>query len=277
MKAGLKMYGDRATEAIMKELLQLHERRVMQPIDPTKMSASEKWSALSYLMFVKEKRNGVIKGCGCADSRKQRAYMTKEESSSPTVTTESVFITATIDAYERRDVATVDLPGAFMQADMDDVVYMRLEGIMVKLLLKIDKALYAPFVCKEKGKDVIYVQLVKALYGTLKAAMLFWKKLTKTLVGWGFEVNPYDWCVANKMINGNQCTIAWHVDDLKISHKEEKVVSDVIEKLQGEFGKEAPLTVNRGKNPRLSRYDPRFLRRRQSQSPDGGLYQRDVG
>jgi Reverse transcriptase (RNA-dependent DNA polymerase) len=247
MKAGLKIYGDRAKEAVMKELLQLHERKVMQPMDASKMSAHDKWSALSYLMFVKEKRSGVIKGRGCADGRKQRGYITKEESSLPTVMTESVFITGTIDALERRDVATVDLPGAFMQADMDDIIYMRLEGIMVELLLEIDHALYAPFVCKEKGKDVIYVQLIKALYGTLKAAMLFWKKLTETLVGWGFEVNPYDWCVANKIVNGSQCTIVWHVDDLKISHKDEKVVSDVIKQLQGEFGKEAPLTVNRGK------------------------------
>jgi hypothetical protein len=62
------------------------------------------------------------------------------------------------------------------------------------------------------------VKLLKALYGTLQAAMLFWKDLTKNLEEWGFEINPYDWCVANKMIDGKQCTIVWHVDDLKISH-----------------------------------------------------------
>jgi hypothetical protein len=133
-----------------------------------------------------------------------------------------------------------------MQADMDDVVYMRLGGVMVDLLIEID-ASYAEFVTLEKGKRVIYVQLVKALYGTLKAAMLFWKKLTGVLESWGFVVNPYDRCVANKMVNGKQCTIVWHVDDLKISHEDPAVVSGVIDQLSGEFGKEAPLTVNRGK------------------------------
>jgi hypothetical protein len=49
------------------------------------------------------------------------------------------------------------------------------------------------------------------------------------------------------MINGKQCTILWHVDDLKISHVDEDVVTDVINKLSAEFGKEAPLTINRGK------------------------------
>jgi hypothetical protein len=73
--------------------------------------------------------------------------------------------------------------------------------------------------------------LRKALYGTLRASLLFWKLLTKRLTSWGFEVNPYDWCVANKVINEKQCTILWHVDDLKISHVDPAMVTDVIDRL----------------------------------------------
>ena len=94
---------------------------------------------------------------------------------------------------------------------------------------------------------VLYVQLIKALYGMLKAALLFWKRLRSQLVKWGFELNPYDSCVANKMINGKQCTILWHVDYLKISHVDADVVTDIIKLLENEFGKEVPLTVTRGK------------------------------
>jgi hypothetical protein len=53
--------------------------------------------------------------------------------------------------------------------------------------------------------------------------------------------------VANKTINGKQCTILWHVDDLKISHVNPEVVTSVIDDLSSVFGVEAPLTVNRGK------------------------------
>ena len=81
----------------------------------------------------------------------------------------------------------------------------------------------------------------------LRAALLFWKKLTAQLQEWGFEINKYDQCVANKMIRGKQCTIIWHVDDLKISHVDTTVVSEVIKKISGVFGIEAPLTINRGK------------------------------
>jgi hypothetical protein len=91
---------------------------------------------------------------------------------------------------------------------------------------------------------VLYVELKKALYGTLRAALLFWQRLTKQLKEWGFETNPYDWCVANKTINGKQCTIVWHVDNLKISHVETSVVlGDIIEDLDSVFGNEVPLTI----------------------------------
>jgi hypothetical protein len=92
-----------------------------------------------------------------------------------------------------------------------------------------------------------YIRLLKALHGTLRAARLFWKMPSEQLIEWGFEINPYDWCVANKVIDGKQCTVRWHVDGLKISHQDKRVVTSLIEDLKSVFGKEAPLTVTRGK------------------------------
>lgn len=94
---------------------------------------------------------------------------------------------------------------------------------------------------------MLYVELRKALYGTLKAALLFWKRLTKELKKWGFKINAYDSCVMNKIIDGKQCTILWHVDNLKISHANPNVVTNVNKMLKHEFGVEAPLTKTRGK------------------------------
>lgn len=247
LKSGLKEFGEDGVNAVLKELQQLHDRKVLEPKNPDLMSQEEKKDALQYLMFLKKKRSGVIKGRGCADGRKQRLYTPKEEASSPTVAIESVMLSCVIDAMEARDVATVDIPGAFMQADMDDVVHMKLEGKMAELLVRIDPKLYRKHIQIHRGKQVLYVELKKALYGTLKAALLFWKKLTSTLESWGFTANPYDSCVVNKDIDGSQCTILWHVDDLKISHSDPNVVTSVVKQLEQEFGKEAPLTVTRGK------------------------------
>jgi Reverse transcriptase (RNA-dependent DNA polymerase) len=118
---------------------------------------------------------------------------------------------------------------------------------MVDLLLEIDPNQYKDYVVHRNNKKFLYVKLKKALYGTLKAALLFWKRLSKQLESWGFSLNPYDSCVANKDINGKQCTVLWHVDDLKISHEDHNVVSQVLQLIEAEFAKEAPLTITRGK------------------------------
>lgn len=56
-----------------------------------------------------------MKGCGFADGRPQRIYTTKIESSSHMETLAGTMMTCVIDAYEGKDVATVDPPGAFLQ------------------------------------------------------------------------------------------------------------------------------------------------------------------
>ena len=73
----------------------------MTPIDKYGLTPEERKGTLRYLMFLKEKRCGTIKGRGCADGRSQRGYMTKEETSSPTVATEALILTCVIDAIEK--------------------------------------------------------------------------------------------------------------------------------------------------------------------------------
>ena len=91
------------------------------------------------------------------------------------------------------------------------------------------------------------------MYGTVQVSLLFWKKLSGILKEWGFELNTYDRCVANQMVNWKQCTILWHVDGLKISHTDDKVLhaddkvtNNIINKLSKQFSKEKPLSITRG-------------------------------
>jgi hypothetical protein len=201
-------------------------------------------------MYLKEKLDGTIKARGCADGRPQRLYTPKSETSSPTVSLTGLMLTCMIDAKEERDVATLDIGGAFLQAkypENEKDVHVILEGRMAELLAKISPETYEEYVHHRRGQAYIYCKINVALYGTLKAALLFWKKLSKSLEARGFVINEYDWCVANKMINGTQCTIVWHVDDLKLSHIDPKVVDEIIASLQGEYGKISKMTVRRGK------------------------------
>ena len=75
------------------------------------------------------------------------------------------------------------------------------------------------------------------MYGCLKAALLWYELFASTLIKQGFQLNPYEPCVANKNVNGKQLTIVWYVDDLKISHVEEGVVRQTIKLLEKQFGK----------------------------------------
>ena len=81
-----------------------------------------------------------------------------------------------VDAHEGQTVKIVDVPGAFMHADQDDLVHVRFTGEMVDKLIEIDEEMYAPYVTWEGRQKVMYVELLKALYGTIKAAILFGRR-----------------------------------------------------------------------------------------------------
>ena len=248
MKAGIKLWGEDGVRAIVKAMKQFNDRKVVTPMLPQEVTPEVKAKALGYLMFLKMKRSGDIKGRGCADGRPQRVYMDKGATSSPTPNTESIFMTAMIEAMEQRDVATVDIPGAFLQTKASDGTIIKLQGTLVNNLIKIDEE-WAKYVVYEGRNKVptVYSTAIKALYGTVDAAKLFYDNLSNVLINQlGFKRNDYDPCVVNKQIKGHQCTIVWHVDDLKISHKDKDVVSWVIAELNKRYGDIMPVTEHRG-------------------------------
>ena len=79
------------------------------------------------------------------------------------------------------------------------------------------------------------MHLEKALYGMMKNALLFYYKLVADLRSIGFELNPYDPCIANKMVDEHQLTICWHVDDLLIGHKNPHTVTKILQWLQHRY------------------------------------------
>ena len=101
-----------------------------------------------------------------------------------------------------------------------------------------DPKLYAKCMLRGKnGEEKLYVKLDKSLYSYLRSALLFYCKLRGELESYGFVFNPYDPCVANKWVNGSHMTVAWYVDDLKISHVDEAEVQKLIDYLEMLYGK----------------------------------------
>lgn len=201
---------------------QLHDMSTFFPQDPKSLTTEEMRRVLLSLIFLKEKRNGDVKGRMCINGALQREYIRKENAASPMVATDSVFLTGAVDAYEGRDVAFCDLPGAFLHTLTDKKVIIILRGELCELMCMVNPKLYRKYVFKDKkGKPVLYIELYKSLYGLMRSALLFYKKLQKELKEYGFTMNPYDMCVGNKILPSIETiTVLWHVDDLKKSCKD---------------------------------------------------------
>ena len=116
-----------------------------------------------------------------ADGRKQREDEVKGKNASPTVKTESTFIVSTIDAKEERDAATTDFPNFFVQTPMpeNETVHMKLTGKPCKIVCMTAPEVHSPCATLENGEKALHVRLLKALCGTLKAALLAHQQLRK--------------------------------------------------------------------------------------------------
>ena len=104
------------------------------------------------------------------------------------------------------------------------------------MLVKIAPKVYSPYATtNKKDEKVLLVQCMNALYGSMVASLMFYKKLVSALKLYGFEYNPYDPCVANKVVEGKILTICHHVDDCKISHVSTSIVDETISLLKADF------------------------------------------
>ena len=117
LSKGLKIFGDKGMKASTKELDQLYRRNCFIPISISDMTVEERKKAQVALMFLTEKRDTSVKARMVFNGKPTREWLSREESASPTAATESVMLTSFIDAFEKRDVMTADIPNAFIQAE----------------------------------------------------------------------------------------------------------------------------------------------------------------
>ena len=116
---------------------------------------------------------------------------------------EGIFLTFLIAAYEGREVVSFDVPGAFLQAEMekDKFLLLKFRGEFVDMMCEVNEE-HTKNVILENGKKVLYMKIIRGIYGCIEASLQWYKCFTETLEQEGFTLNAYDRCVANKMING---------------------------------------------------------------------------
>jgi hypothetical protein len=134
-----------------------------------------------------------------------------------------------------------------------DMAFIKIRGILVDILVEIAPEAYKYYVSKDKkGNKQLLVQFQNTLYGTMVASLLYYRKFVKSLTDIYFTINPYDPCAANKIIEGKQMTICFHVDDCKLGHRKKTVMDRMIGYLRQEYESifedgSGAMTASRGK------------------------------
>ena len=89
---------------------------------------------------------------------------------------------------------------------------------------------------------MLYVCLKKALYGCLRAALIFYRKLRKEMTDYGLVTNNNNPCTTNKIVEGIPMTVTWYIDDPHISHKNHNRVTDLLTHLEKLYGEKFPVS-----------------------------------
>jgi hypothetical protein len=246
VKKALKNNKKASKESIMKELKQIVDKEVWEVVDKAQLTKKQLKKVIRSSMFLTEK----FTASGAFDKLKARLVAggdgqdksLYDNLSSPTVAHETVMMVLAIASIERRHVATIDISGAYLECefDDDDEVIMTLDPLLATLLAQIDPTVKT----KKDEKGVVYVKLKKALYGCIQSAKLWYDKLCRVLKACGYTRNEYDRCLFNKVVDGVQCTVAFHVDDLLITSAAQAMIDGLELMLKQNF---SAITINKGK------------------------------
>ena len=244
-KQAIKLFGQVATEeSLLKEAKQMLDKKVWVPQEWKKLTEEQrKTKTLQVFSFYKDKwfpdgtfeklkEREVVNG-----SRQDRAKYGNIYS--PTVAVTSVFFVAATAAVEKRFVKKFDIPGAYLNTDIEEEIYLLIGKSMADIVCKLDSA----FKIGVRKDGSMVVKLMKGQYGCVESAKLWYLHIKQTLESHGFKINPIDGSVFNCIRNGEQITICIHVDDGLITSKSLSNVDWAMNFLSEQYGK---LTIHEG-------------------------------
>lgn len=246
-RRALKENREQAEPAIMAELATLLTKKVFHAVDIQSLTPQQQKGILNSTMNVTQKFAPSSDGKGrikdklkarlvCGGNRQDRSIYSREETSSPTVSTTSVLLLSQLAAAERRTVISLDIGSAYLNAAMpkDDplkAVHMRISPEIATFLTQLDPGM-AKFQLKNGS---VIVQLDQALYGCIESAVLWYQELSSTMDTLGYKANPLDPCVFNTVRAHVQTTVAVYVDDLLITGNDATSMANLINGLKKKY------------------------------------------
>ena len=209
VKNAEKIDPDATREAIVKEISSLMSQGTFEFMDQKRLTTKERLSIIPSMLFMKQKSTGVMKArvVGGGHMQIPKPY---QETTSPTVSTDSLFACLAIATERNMEVSTGDVETAFLKADNYDDQLMRIGPRESQYFIK-------AFPLLKKHLDhrgTLVVRIKKALYGLVQSARLWYLHLASSLKGLGYTATLEDKCVFSKNVKGELSFILIHVDDL---------------------------------------------------------------
>jgi hypothetical protein len=245
IEKALQSYGEKGKAAIQLELKHMHDKGVFLPINPLELDEQELNKCIPSFAFLKQKYRAdgsedKIKARLVAGGHRQDKTL-YQDVSSPTANITHILTEAVIASGQLCQIATIDVGSAYLNAPMEgERVLMKLNRSLSSMMVELYPE-YSQYVHPISG--IIVVKLLKALYGCVQSALLWYKHLRNTLEEIGFRANEYDQCIFSKGVGNNRCTIIVYVDDLMVICKCEEEITEVIQRLTDKYKE---INVNRG-------------------------------
>ena len=206
-----------------KEIRQILDKNVLEFKHYRDITHEEKKEIIPSHLTCKEKMDKDIvtemklRLVGGGNKQVEKEY---ENFYSSTIKTSSVFTILAEAASKKLHLKSMDIEGAYLEADMDDtIVHMRINNKVADMFIK-----ERPELKEFLHNGALFVKLKKALYGIIQAALKWKEKLTAELVKLGYVQCTEDDCIFYKTIDGYMMKIGVYVDDLLLSHKTKAII-----------------------------------------------------
>ena len=231
-------YPDIYMEPVRKELSTFHDKNVGTPIK-TVVPGLKHSKILKVRGFGREVVDPVS---GCVSKLKFRlvpaGHLTDPElygiaeKTSPTVSMDTIFATCNVAAYERMQGFTMDIPGAYLNANLKDPHMVRFQKDIAAIYVNMYPE-YREYL-QPDGTLLLLVQ--KAFYGLPESSQLWYNEIRGFLIAQGFEWNPVDPGLFMKTVGDDRIILSLWVDDFLGFASKRSLIDELKAAIEERFG-----------------------------------------
>jgi hypothetical protein len=233
----LTRHGPIARAAIEAELDGHQEKPAWRPVTANEFANIDKKHVLRTMWVIVEKvdANGnfdkVKARLVAVGSQQDRSLY--DDTSSPTASTTSIFVVAAIAAMEGRHVVVADVKTAYMHAKIGKIQsFLLLDRVTTEILCQ----KYEEWKKYLLPNGTSCVEALRAFYGLIESAKLWYDEISRTLKSMGFVPNESDLCVFNSWKDNIQTTVVVYVDDLLITSANKQKIDSTLKTLGEKYG-----------------------------------------